>query len=255
MHQFHRMNNVMSLNSIFKTCSVAIDQATNARNNTKKSSAPSLGELHNLCQMHAYESKVQSKKSVFLSDAIFSSMSIISSVLKNNSSQPEHSNPISSNSSTSGPKRVRFSKINHFEPQSSKNYLLPKTSKSKPVYSETMKTQPSTPTTSSDSLIEIEIELNSSFNTKPSIVDSVKQAQANSRMIESYSEFQRSVADSAVLDKFNVSQDDPVDSSEPEFTDSQLTKEAYEEVISQMTKAAMNDPKKYFNKDSFNKKP
>ena len=248
-----------ALNSIFKTCSVAIDQATNVRNNTKKSSAPSLGELHNLCQMHAFESKVQTKKSVFLSDAIFSSMSIVSSALKNKCSQPEPSTPISVSSSSATGRRVRFSDINHFEPQSSTNFLLPKSSKSKPVYSENLQTKPSTPVTSSDSLIEIEIELDSSFSTKPSIVDSVKQAQANLRMTESYNEFKRSVADSAVLDNFNVSQNNSVDSSEPEFTNSQLTKEAYEEVISQLNKAAMNDPKKNSKKDSsalfFNKKP
>ena len=90
-------------------------------------------------------------------------------------------------------------------------------------------------------------------NNNTSFVDSVKKARETSRMTESYNEFKR-VKDFTNLDDFEISEDSVTSNSEPDFTNSQLTEEAYEEVISQMTQAALKDPKKYFNKKSFNTK-
>ena len=72
-------------------------------------------------------------------------------------------------------------------------------------------------------------------------------------MTKEWNEFKSSVSDSANLENFDVSAENLIDSSEPDFTNSQLTREEYEEVINDLTKAAMNDPKKYYNKDFFNK--
>ena len=238
-----------ALNSIFSICSNAISSSTDVRDSIKKSTAPSLGELHKLCLTHQYESKVAAKKSSILADAMFNNMSIISEVTKNNN--VSLSSPKNSSSATG--RRVRFSEIDHFEPQSSSNYLKPKVNNKSYFMPKNVKPKVPDFDASSETLSNIEIELNNSFDTTTSFVDSAKKAQEITKMTESYNEFKR-VSDFANLDDFEISDDSVTDNSEPRFTNSQLTEEEYEEFINEMTKAAMNDPKKYFNKKSFNEK-
>ena len=238
-----------ALNSIFDNCSKSINSATHVRESIKKSPAPvlDLGEMHKLCLNHKHESEVQTKKAAILADSMFENMSVVSKVLSDNKIPNSRPNV----SSSSSGRRVHFDKIDHFEPQSSNNYLKAKSSNSTSIIPKSTKTV--NISASSETLSNIEIELNNSFDTTTSFVDSAKKSRETAKMKESYNEFKR-IKDFNNLDDFEVSDDSVTDISEPVLQKSQISEEAYEEIISQMTQAAMNDPKKYFNKKSFNNK-
>ena len=239
-----------ALNLVFDNCSKSLNNATQVRDTMKKSSAPELGEMHKLCLMHKFESEVQSRKQAFLADTMFSNMSVINKVLIDNKiSRPES---VSSESSSATGRRVKFDKIDYYEPQSSNKFLKVKPSKTNSIIPK--QTKPDIINASSESITNIEIELNTPFDNKTSFVDSAKKSQEQTRMLESWNEF-KADEKSLDLENFEVSESEIVDTSEPDFTNSQLTEEAYEEVITKLTEAAMKDPKKYFNKKSFNFKP
>ena len=241
-----------SLNSVFTICSNAINETTELRGSSKKSNAPNLGSMHDLCVKYKSESEIQAKKSSILADAMFLNLSEVSKTFSDN---PSISKFRPNSSSVSGnARKVRFSEIKHFEPVSSGNYLEYKSSVKTTTVLKHVHSKPTKNVASSNSSSKIEIVIPANAENRTSLVDSAKKAEEKAKISENIKKFRNSSPNSKDLSNFDISNDEVVDSSEPTFTNSQLTSEAYEEFVNSLVQSSLKDPKKYFNKKPFNGK-
>ena len=241
-----------SLNSVFTNCSNAINETTLLRGSVKKSNAPNLGSMHELCVKYKSESEIQTKKSSILADTMFLNLSEISKTFSEN---PSISKFCPNNlSSSENNRKVRFSEIKHFEPVSSGNYLKYKSSAKTTTILKHVHSKPAENVASSNSSSKIEIAIPANTENRTSLVDSAKKAEEKAKISENIQKFRNSNPDSTDLSNFDISNDEVADSCEPTFTNSQLTVEAYEEFVNSLVQASLKDPKQYFNKRPFNGK-